>query len=258
MRPSLSRQSAALLVLAMLMLPGRASAVTAEERLYNRAIRSSAWIITKNSCGSGCVVDADNRLLLTNYHVAQEEAEVAVVFPQFAKGRLIDDRAYYWKNWQKLSVRGQVIHQDQKRDLALIQVSRLPATARALKLATATPRPGDAVYRIGSPGADNECWRLVQGEVTKVGTYTMQYPSGQVVSCRIVHSNVPPIAGHSGSAVINDRGELVAIHAAGGGGSELSLSVAASVVRGFLEEGREAGPAKRSRREEQVDLALAA
>jgi S1-C subfamily serine protease len=197
--------------------------------------------------GSACLIDADDRLLLTNYHLVTDEDAVTVVFPQFDHGRLIDDREYYWKNGRKQGTPGRVIHRDETRDLALIQVDRLPESAKALALAERPVEPEATVYRV-STGNTNDAFRMIKGAVKRVRLRKLTYASGQVVRCRIVESDARPIAGHSGAAVLNADGELVGIHAAAEDESnETSLAIEVGVVKEFLEDGRaklEREPAK--------------
>ena len=92
---------------------------------------------------------------------------------------------------------------------------------------------------MGSPGAKDEGWDLATGVVKKVRTHALRYHEGQYVLCRMVENDAPPIHGHSGSAVLNADGDLVAVHAAGEDATNLSMGVEESVVKKFLEEGRE-------------------
>jgi S1-C subfamily serine protease len=239
MRAALARTRAALLPLALLVLAGRSSAgAPPADQLYDRAVRASAWILTEKAAGSACLIDADDRLLVTSYHVVREEDMVTVVFPQFVRGRLIDDPGYYLKNRRKLGMTGRVIYRDARRDLALVQVDRLPDSSRALALAGRPVEPNETVYRV-STGSTDDAFRLVTGTVKQVRLRSMHYPSGQDVRCRVVESDAPSIAGHSGAAVLNADGDLVAVHAAAEDETySTSLAVEAGVVKGFLEEGR--------------------
>jgi S1-C subfamily serine protease len=239
MHAALARTRAALLPLALLVLAGRSSAgAPSEDQLYDRAVRASAWILTDKESGSACLIDADDRLLVTSYHVVLDDDTVTVVFPQFVRGRLIDDRGYYWKNGRRLGTPGRVIYRDARRDLALIQVDRLPDSSRALVLAERPVEPNEFVYRV-STGNTNDAFRLVKGTVKQVRVRGMHYPSGQDVRCLIVESDAPPIAGHSGAAVLNADGDLVGVHSASEDASNVtSLAVEAGVVRAFLKEGR--------------------
>ena len=233
------RKVAALLVFLVLVVPGRSAEEPADDRVYDRAIRAAAWVMLPKSSASACLIDADAHLLLTNYHVVQDADEVQVIYPLYRRGRLIDDHDFYWRNWKQFATDGRVIHRDKTHDLALIQVDHLPASARALEFAAKAVEPGETVCRVGSPSAKDEGWQLTKGVVKKVATHSLRYKSGQYVLCRWVENDAPPIHGHSGSAVLNADGELVGVHAAGEDATNLSAAVEESVVKKFLEEGRE-------------------
>ena len=222
-----------------LALPGLVRAEDASAKLYVKALDASGWVIGKASSGAGCLVDGPNRLMLTNYHVVQEEETVQVAFPVFTGETVIDNRDFYWKNWKLLSLGGKVIHCDKKRDLALIQLDTLPRTAVPLKLADQLPRVGERLYRVGSPGADRECWQQTEGKVRELTKINLTYPTKQNVIARAVVSELPGTNGHSGAAVLNGQGELVAVHAAKEDARSLSVSIDVNEVRAFLAEGRE-------------------
>ena len=192
-----------LFVLAMLLaLASQVRAQDPSPGLYVKALDASGWVIGKASSGAGCLVDGPHRLMLTNYHVIQEEETVHVAFPVFTGETVIDNRDFYWKNWRLLSIGGKVIHRDKKRDLALIQLDSLPRTAVPLKFADDVPRGGERVFRVGSPGADRECWLLTEGKVRELTQINLTYPSKQRVIARAVVSELPGTNGHSGAAVL--------------------------------------------------------
>ena len=233
---------AVLLVLAVSAGPSRCAEPLSEDRLYDRAVRASAWVVVKQESGAAILVDAEERLLVTNYHVVKDAEEVAVIFPQFVHGRVIDDRDFYWKNWKRLAATGRVIHRNVRCDLAVIQVDQLPSSARPAGFANRPIRPGDKVFRVGSPGAAGEAWQGAQGVVQSVGMHRLRYHSGQVASCSMVEDDAPPVPGHSGAGVLNAEGEIAAIHAAGEDSTGWSMGVEARVVEQFLKEARASAP----------------
>ncbi len=222
-----------------LALPARVQAEDAAARLYGKALDSSGWVIGKGSAGAGCLVDGPNRLMVTNYHVVKDQDQVSVAFPVFVGDMLVADRDFYWKNWKILSVSAKVIFRDETRDLALIQVDSLPRTASPVTFAEKLPKVGERIYRVGSPSADQECWLQTEGNVRELKKVDLTYPSKQHVAATAVVSELPGTNGHSGAAVLNERGELVAIHAAKENARSLSVSIDVNEVRAFLTAGRE-------------------
>src|SRR2546423_581365 len=84
--------------------------------LHERAVRSAGWVATDKKSGAACLIDRENRLLLTNYHVVEENDDVLVAFPVYdGQGRLTADRQYYWDNFWRLKVKGKVLRRDAAR-----------------------------------------------------------------------------------------------------------------------------------------------
>ena len=62
-----------------------------------------------------------------------------------------------------------MLHYDILRDLALIQLDRVPAGTQAIPLAKSSPRQGTTVWNIGSPGAVGQVFSVTEGKVRAVG-----------------------------------------------------------------------------------------
>jgi hypothetical protein len=184
--------------------------------IEDRLIRGVSLIITPNESGTGALIDRSRGLILTNYHVVTEEKHASVVFPAYRNGQRINLRDWYWKNWRTLAVRGEVVHRDKTRDLALIRVKNLPTWAQALPLAEKRAAVDDVLFRTGSPAVKGEGWVTKTGKVESVRTLKANYDkSKQNVDAMVVISNMPSLPGTSGGGVVNAQGKLVAIHAMG-------------------------------------------
>jgi S1-C subfamily serine protease len=207
----------------------------------DRGPGAAAWVVTPRGSGSSCLIDRQRGLLLTNAHVARDFRDVHVVFPLYRNGALVSGRAFYRAHARRLAVPARVLHVDRKRDLALVEVGRVPATAREAPLAARPPRPGERLYRVSSPAlAGAEAWGHASGEVKQVSHESFRYPDGTAVSGRMVLSTLPGRPGDSGAGVLNERGELVAVHAAERRRDRLAVSVSVDEVRAFLREARRA------------------
>src|SRR6478672_6695020 len=94
-RPTMKLLRSVLTALTALALPtfGLASRAAAQEVdgevLYKKVVKSCVFIVTPvkggYGMGSGSLIDADKRLVLTNFHVVDEENIVFVQFPTFMK-----------------------------------------------------------------------------------------------------------------------------------------------------------------------------
>jgi S1-C subfamily serine protease len=204
--------------------------------LYAQAVRSIAWLLIdgKNS-GSAVLVDRERKLLLTNYHVVQKKDTVDVVFPAYGKGRLVTERAYYHKHWRALAYRGKVLRRDPQRDLALIQLPKLPSGALAIKLAADGPAVGDRLYRLGTPAADGPAWKAIPGKVREISLSHIRLSgTNQVVKARVIETDCGGRYGDGGCPVVNAKGELVGVHFAGS--RSTSNAIAVKEIKAILEE----------------------
>lgn len=216
-----------------------AGAARAEDSdVYSRTVRATALIITPTGGGTGWVVDLEQGLLVTNEHVAMQNGEVEVVFPEYGKdGRPLAEPSDYQRVRR---LRAEVIDTDGPRDLALIRlVDRLPAGVVALKLADKEPRPSERVHSIGNPQASGALWVYSTGTVRQVYRKGWRYQDGPARAARVVEMQSPINPGDSGGPVVNDAGDLVGV--VSGKKVEAALMswcIAAADVKGYLEETR--------------------
>lgn len=196
------------------------------DKVYERTLKSTTWVISVSEddrvvSGSGSLIDATRKLILTNYHVVGDREETYVLFPVYQKGNVVAERSFYLnliKAKQGISP-AKVLVRDSKRDLALIQLPRevaLPPGAQALKLAHDSVKPGQRIHSIGNPGTSGALWVYTPGEVRQVYRKqfkTMDRPdgSGFNIDARVVETSSAVNRGDSGGPVVNDRGELVAV-----------------------------------------------
>lgn len=190
------------------------------EQVYQRLVRCSALILTRTGTrtgiGSGFVVHADKRFVVTNHHVVGRANEVALVFPLYDdKGDLVTDlRKYDGSQVKEVAAKGQVVERDEARDLALIRLERLPSKVEAVTFAGKAAPTGSVVYSVGNsgavdaPGAEgNLLWRLTKGTVR--GRTERRAVGG--IECMVLETDAPVNPGDSGGPVVNDRAELVAV-----------------------------------------------
>jgi S1-C subfamily serine protease len=200
---------------------------------------SIGWVVLRGSSSAAFLVDAEQRLLVTSYHVVKEMTEAEVVFPVRRRdGEIEGSRQFYWDNWRRYVIKARVVHRDPKCDLAIVQAERLPAGVKPVAIAPATAAVGQKLYRIGSPGANRqEAWKITAGTIESVGMQRIHYPNtGQQVHTRLLSSNAPPAEGDSGGPVVNAAGQLVGIHAAGnnrGGSLAVDAQVLAELLRTY-------------------------
>ena len=182
----------------------------AANQIYAEAMHSVVWInnTTDASQGSGVLIDKDKRFVVTNEHVTESAKWVEVYFPvPDLDGTLIQNREYYEMNYGFLerlgyATSGRVIAKDSIRDLAIVELTGLPATAREIPhnfnpLLPLTPLVGGTVHILGNPGV-LDLWRWTPGLY-----------QGLDADWLFINANV--LGGHSGGPVLNAQGVLIGI-----------------------------------------------
>jgi S1-C subfamily serine protease len=195
-------------------------------KIYQQTLPSTVWVVVpeektanslKVSSGTGSLIDVKHKLVLTNYHVVQNKSDVFVLFPIIQKnGKVVTEKDTYKKLFEGARIPGKVKCRTKEKDLALIELQRVPEGARAIRLAANSPSPGSRLHSIGNPGASGALWVYTSGEVRSVYTDTFQ-TGGQNgenafrVHATIVQATSPTNPGDSGGPAVNNQGELVAV-----------------------------------------------
>lgn len=190
------------------------SFVNADVGVYSETLKSTAWVLAKSdgatSSGTGVLVNEEKKLLVTNFHVVGDARTAVIFFPEIKDGKPEVERSAYLKNVKKLGVRGRVLGVDRKRDLALIELDRLPKGVKAITLAEESARQGEQLQSIGNSGSTEALWVFTAGFVRSV--YQKQFRTGAGEHDFLVCETQSPInPGDSGGPVVNAKGELVAI-----------------------------------------------
>lgn len=205
------RTLALLAVAAALVVPARGDVV-----LYRKAVPSTVLFHFDTpdgtSVGSGVLVDAEKKLVVTAAHVVEDviregRFDVKVAFPTKGKdGRYITDAVFYAKH-PEVRVPGKVVYLNRGKDLAIVRLDRLPAGATAVPLAAENPDPGEAVHVIGNSNFfEGGTFGYSEGKVRNVHHHDKD---GRVFYSVTHHA--PSNKGDSGGAVLASDGKLLAI-----------------------------------------------
>src|SRR2546427_9252704 len=95
------------------------------EDLYEKVVKSCVFIftpLTKNTAalGSGSLIDAEKRYVITNYHVVTDKRVAYAQFPRYIKGKSDTDKKTYIDTAREgKAIKAKVLHYDISRDLAL-------------------------------------------------------------------------------------------------------------------------------------------
>ena len=225
-----------------LQQPEEEEAAPTGSDMYALLLRSTVLIVvpiagdpTHSAAGSGALIDLPRKLIITNYHVVEESPVVVVFFPEYRGGKAIENLVHYVNHGTKY--RGKVVVKDRRRDLAVVQLERLPGSVAALPLAGKSPEPGDQVHSVGNPGASDALWVYNWGKVRQVYHLRRRFPTAGLVEAKVVETQSPLNHGDSGGPMVNDRGELVGVNQSGIGGEAaqlMSCSIDVSEVRVVL------------------------
>ena len=216
----------------------QATSVRADNTVYKTALKSTVWVLAKSagetSSGTGVLVDVEKKLVITNFHVVGEARATVIFFPDFTNEKAEVTRKHYLDNVKTLGIRGRVLGVDRKRDLALIELDRLPEGATAIPLAAESSGPGESVESIGNPGTTDALWVYTSGTVRSVYQKTFRTGAGEH-DFKVVETQAPINSGDSGGPVLNNKGELIAIAQAIAPNARLvSYSVDIAEVKTFL------------------------
>ncbi|MCA9211771.1 MAG: trypsin-like peptidase domain-containing protein [Planctomycetales bacterium] len=189
-----------------------AATVQANSNVYKQLVKSTAMIVTSDGHGSGALVDAERKLIFTNYHVVGEAETVSVVFPRYEDGELVTNRSSVLKDLDRYAIPGKVVARDMKRDLVLIEIESIPEGIQAVELADEAVSPGETIHAIGNPAAVDALWVYTSGKVRQLfrTEYTLSEGT-QPVSTRVVETDLAINPGDSGGPVVNDACEVVAV-----------------------------------------------
>jgi S1-C subfamily serine protease len=189
--------------------------------------------------GSGSLVDVKHRLVLTNVHVVGSGDAVVVHFPEFEKGELVVKKDAY-KN--RAGIQGKVVLKEDRCDLALVQLERLPEGVKPVSLSRKSPKPAQQVHSVGNPGASRGLWIYSPGRVRQVfhdkwKVYDDLEDREFVYEAKKVETDSPINPGDSGGPLVNDQGQLVAVaHGASLRAQNMSIFIDVSECQAILEK----------------------
>jgi len=190
------------------------SAAFANEWVYQDTLRSTIWILKKNpdsiSNGTGVLVDAERKLVLTNAQVVGDGLGLLCFFPDFRDDRPQLERQHYLNNVQRLGVTGKIIAVDQRRDLALVELDRLPEGVLVMRLAEKSVAPGEKLHAIGNLRNSDSLWYWCDGVTRTVYNKRLRINGGET-QLRVVEANWLLLPRADSEVIVNDGGELVAI-----------------------------------------------
>jgi HEAT repeat protein/S1-C subfamily serine protease len=187
--------------------------------IYRYVLKSAVWItgadMKNETAGTGVLIDRENRLVLTTREVARPQRDLVAFFPVYDKdGKVISTPERYLEEAERArAAKGKVVSNDKLRDLALVQLDRLPDGVDALPFARAEPEEGDHLHSVFN--SRNTLWIYTPGVVRSVSTKRWKGRGEDetlTFEARVIEATSPAAWGLTSSALcVNDRGELVGV-----------------------------------------------
>lgn len=195
-----------------------------ETGVYRSAAPAVVLIVTDDSLGSGVLISADGKIV-TNLHVVDGKTEVGVIFKPAQEGAAVDDSNVH---------RAKVLRRDEISDLALIQVSEVPAQVKPLAIAASSSlQVGADVHAIGHP--TGQAWTYTRGIVSQIRRdYDWSTESHLKHHATVIQTQTPINPGNSGGPLLDDNLQVVGINSFKGDGEGMNFAVSAEDVRAFL------------------------
>ncbi|HTU89421.1 MAG TPA: HEAT repeat domain-containing protein [Gemmataceae bacterium] len=211
------------------------------DEIYRRLVKSTVYVRNREGWGSGSLIHKQRKLILTNYHVVGDNAEVFVSFPRYDNsGKLIVSGDFYERAYKRKElIRGKVLKIAKGHDLALVELDKLPEGTPVVKLAARSASPGQAVHSVGNPGASDARWSYTSGTVRQVSHKTWRAKGEDKIhtfDADVVETQSPTNPGDSGGPLVNDMLQLVGVtQGATVTARELSLFIDIGEVKKLLQ-----------------------
>ena len=196
----------------------------ADTKVYKEASPAVVLVVSKDGLGSGALIAPDGRIV-TNLHVVEDADEVGVIFKPAEEGAAVGEKDV------KIA---KVIRRDGEADLALIQVSEVPAGVLPLKVADGQAvEVGADVHAIGHPSG--RTWTYTRGIVSQIRRdYAWSAEDKIPHKATVIQTQTPINPGNSGGPLLNDAGEIVGINSFVGEGEGINFAVSAADVKSLL------------------------
>jgi tetratricopeptide (TPR) repeat protein len=169
--------------------------------------------------GSGWVVDRERRLVLTGAELVGERKTAAVRFPMPGSE----------------PASGVVLARDERRNLALFELDRLPREAIAGALAETAPQPGDPLHAITHANRPHLDWLYLGAFLRQVGPVKVSRDEGEEPQGLLLQAQ--PSDGEEGAAILDNHGRVVGQHSGKGPPQQqIAFAVDANEIRSFLKQ----------------------
>ena len=205
------------------------------EDIYNDFSSSVVFIGNRKNnklegMGSGIVIKQKGKLrIITNWHVIDGSDSLSV----WIKPNKMVDENYLITEVE--SYNAKLINQNKTKDLALLEVERLPINIKALSFGKFSKiRPGQTSFAIGHP--EGLLWTFTSGMISQVRpNYVWRY-KGSRHKANVIQTQAAINPGNSGGPLFNKNRELIGVNTFTSEGENLNFAIAVDDVVNFLNE----------------------
>ena len=172
---------------------------------YRLLLRFSAIITdTKNNyCGNGFLIDKKNKFLMTHFDCVKKGDFHIVYFPHHDQGVLETDLKIYFKDEKKLGIPAKVIYRNIEKDIAILELDRVPADMFDPILARQSPDTGVELFSLVND------WKLEVGSVRQVYYKEIGSPEEpmRIFKGMVIETQTRSMG--KGAPIINKEGKLI-------------------------------------------------
>lgn len=193
---------------------------------YRDASNGIVLILTANDMMGSGVVLTYKGLIVTNWHVVENEPAVGIIF----KEAIRNDKTSLRKEDIFIA---KVLKTDPVRDLALLQIVSFPPNLTVLRLGSMSQvEIGQDVFAISHP--EGLLWSYTEGVVSQIRpNYVMKAQDGTSHRSTYIQTQTVIGQGSSGGALFDYDGKLIGI-LVGTFGPGLNFAIAVNEVQGFI------------------------
>lgn len=210
--------------------------------IHRRASRAVALVrVGDGSPRAGVLLDRSRRLVATTAEAVGRDRQVEVTFPVEQAGAVVVEHRWYRSEDALLRRRGQrssgvVLAVDPRRNLALLELPRLPPDLDAPGLAEDVPQPGDLLQAISHPRRLEVGWAHLSASLRQRGHAALgQSSDGPEPAVLLLQATVGEDEG--GGPVLDHTGRLVGLLTGRGTPQQqVAYALDLSELRGLLVE----------------------
>jgi serine protease Do len=210
-------------------------AINPREAIYNQRVDGVVLLASTRTVASGVLVSEAGDIVTSEHlvqqaHRAAGEDWIAVWFHPVTPTAPALARPSF--------VLARVAQRDPRRDLARLRlVQPVPDTATVVPLGSMVPAAGKKVFTIGHPKSAG--WTFGEGVVADVRPgFQWRYDDGITRSATAIQLSAPIATGSSGGPLFDERGAMVGVVVAAGGGTPgVGFAVAVQHVHELLQAG---------------------